>query len=91
MSMYFFLGGGGDTPFHLTTNIYVFIVKKYMLLFTLQVNPMHCACINPNVKYLEKLLSVEPDYTIEDKYGRKPIHFAAACQGTGPLELLLQK
>nr|XP_034325804.1 poly [ADP-ribose] polymerase tankyrase-like isoform X4 [Crassostrea gigas] len=55
------------------------------------INPMHCACINPNVKYLEKLLSVEPDYTIEDKYGRKPIHFAAACQGTGPLELLLQK
>lgn len=55
------------------------------------INPMHCACINPNVKYLEKLLSVEPDYTIADKYGRKPIHFAAACQGTGPLELLLQK
>eukprot|EP00105_Crassostrea_gigas_P017525 XP_011435338.1 PREDICTED: ankyrin-1-like [Crassostrea gigas] len=55
------------------------------------INPMHCACINPNVKYLEKLLSVEPDYTIADKYGRKPIHFAAACRGTGPLELLLQK
>ncbi|XP_078315747.1 poly [ADP-ribose] polymerase tankyrase-like isoform X2 [Crassostrea virginica] len=55
------------------------------------INPMHCACINPNAKYLEKLLSVEPDYTIEDKYGRKPIHFAAACQGTAPLELLLKK
>ncbi|XP_061174017.1 poly [ADP-ribose] polymerase tankyrase-like isoform X2 [Saccostrea echinata] len=53
--------------------------------------PMHCACINPNVKYLEKLLAVEPDYTIEDKYGRRPVHFAAACQGTGPLELLLKK
>jgi ankyrin repeat protein len=52
---------------------------------------MHCACINPNVKYLEKLLAIEPDYTIDDKYGRKPIHFAAACKGTGPLELLLKK
>ncbi|KAK3092730.1 hypothetical protein FSP39_006660 [Pinctada imbricata] len=52
--------------------------------------PIHCACINPNAKYLEKLLAVEPDYNLEDKYGRKPIHYAAACEGTAPLETLLK-
>ena len=53
--------------------------------------PIHCACINPNTKYLEKLLTVEPDHNIEDKGARRPIHYAAACEETGPLELLLKK
>ena len=53
--------------------------------------PLHCACINPNKKYLERLLSIEPDLNLEDKKGRKPIHYAACCQGTGPLEVLLKK
>ncbi|XP_052057851.1 poly [ADP-ribose] polymerase tankyrase-like isoform X2 [Mytilus californianus] len=53
--------------------------------------PLHCACINPNKKYLERLLSIEPDINLEDKKGRKPIHYAATCQGTGPLEVLLKK
>lgn len=53
--------------------------------------PLHCACINPNTKYLEKLLAVEPDINLEDKSGRRPIHYAAACETTGPLELLIKK
>jgi len=27
-----------------------------------------------------------PEYNILDKYERRPIHFAAACQGPEPLE-----
>lgn len=53
--------------------------------------PLHCACINPNKKYIERLLSIEPDLNLEDKKGRKPIHYAACCKGTGPLEVLLKK
>ncbi|XP_060068797.1 poly [ADP-ribose] polymerase tankyrase-like [Ylistrum balloti] len=53
--------------------------------------PLHCACINPNTKYLEKLLSVEPDISLEDKSGRRPIHYAAACESIAPLELLIKK
>ncbi|OWF45703.1 Poly(ADP-ribose) polymerase pme-5 [Mizuhopecten yessoensis] len=53
--------------------------------------PLHCACINPNIKYLEKLLSVEPDINLEDKGGRRPIHYAASCESTAPLELLIKK
>ncbi|XP_033735456.1 poly [ADP-ribose] polymerase tankyrase-like [Pecten maximus] len=53
--------------------------------------PLHCACINPNTKYLEKLLSVEPDINLEDKSGRRPIHYAAGCESTAPLELLIKK
>lgn len=45
------------------------------------VTPIHCACINPNVKYLKTLLSITQEYNIADKKGRKPIHYAAVCEG----------
>lgn len=45
------------------------------------VTPIHCACINPNVKYLKTLLSITQEYNIADKRGRKPIHYAAVCEG----------
>jgi ankyrin repeat protein len=32
-----------------------------------------------------------PEYNILDKYERRPIHFAAACEGPEPLEFLLSK
>ena len=32
-----------------------------------------------------------PEYNILDKYERRPIHFAAACEGPEPLEYLLSK
>jgi len=59
---------------------------------TIQTNitPIHFACINPNVKMLEFLLSRSPDYSIADYKMRKPIHYAAACEGSDPLELLLK-
>lgn len=57
----------------------------------LQITPIHCAAINPNVKYLIALFSVLPEYGILDQKNRRPIHFAAACEGTGPLEYLLNR
>lgn len=56
-----------------------------------QVTPIHCAAINPNVKYLKSLLNITQDYSISDKAGRKPIHYAAVCEGPMPLEYLLTK
>ncbi|XP_071081128.1 poly [ADP-ribose] polymerase tankyrase-like [Haliotis cracherodii] len=55
------------------------------------ITPLHCAAINPNVKYLSRLLQIEPDISLFDKRNRRPIHFAAVCQGTGPLDLLLER
>ncbi|KAL3874859.1 hypothetical protein ACJMK2_037816 [Sinanodonta woodiana] len=55
------------------------------------ITPLHCAAINPNVKYLSRLLSVEPNINLEDRDHRRPLHFAAVCDGIGPLELLLQR
>ncbi len=56
-----------------------------------QLTPIHCAAINPNSKYLKQLLNIMPEYNILDKYERRPIHFAAACEGPEPLEFLLSK
>ena len=53
--------------------------------------PLHCACINPNGEILNKLLEVCPEYSFPDETLRKPIHYAAACEGPGPLKVLLEK
>lgn len=53
--------------------------------------PLHCACINPNGEVLEKLLEVCPEYNFPDDTLRKPVHYAAACEGPGPLKVLLEK
>ncbi|XP_078592750.1 poly [ADP-ribose] polymerase tankyrase-like isoform X2 [Branchiostoma floridae x Branchiostoma japonicum] len=55
------------------------------------ITPLHCAAINPNPKYLQKLLAVCPEFGLTDRTGRKPIHYAAACEGSGPLEFLLSR
>jgi len=57
----------------------------------MQITPLHCAAINPNPKYLMKLLSILPEYSITDASSHRPIHYAAACEGTGPLEYLLNR
>ena len=56
-----------------------------------QVTPIHCACINPNVKYLKTLLSITQEFNIGDKKGRKPVHYAAVCEGPSPLEYLVSR
>ncbi|XP_052272329.1 poly [ADP-ribose] polymerase tankyrase-like isoform X2 [Dreissena polymorpha] len=55
------------------------------------ITPLHCAAINPNVSYLSRLLSIEPNINLEDRDHRRPIHFSAVCEGVGPLEYLLQR
>lgn len=55
------------------------------------VTPMHCAAINPNPKILETIFATEPNYSIADDLLRKPIHYAAACEGDGPLKMLMEK
>ncbi|BFZ11859.1 hypothetical protein BsWGS_14898 [Bradybaena similaris] len=55
------------------------------------ITPLHCAAINPNVKYITRLLSIEPDINIQTQSRARPIHFAAACEGTAPLEFLLKR
>jgi len=56
----------------------------------MKITPIHCAAINPNPKFLEKLLEAKPVYSIMDDQMRKPIHYAAACESSGPLKLLIK-
>ena len=55
------------------------------------ITPLHFASINPNAKMLEALLEKVPEYSIADFFMRKPIHYAAACEGPEPLKLLISK
>lgn len=55
------------------------------------VTPLHFACINPDVSILQQVLAVNPDFNLQDGQMRRPIHYAAACEATGPLEYLIQK
>ncbi|XP_022096541.1 serine/threonine-protein phosphatase 6 regulatory ankyrin repeat subunit B-like [Acanthaster planci] len=66
-------------------------VKKKAYYEVDKITPVHFAAINPNPKILEKLMSILPEYAIEDDYGLRPIHYAAACEGSGPLEFLLKR
>ena len=61
------------------------------MLVYVQITPLHCAAINPNAKYLTTLLNVVPEYGILDAKQRRPIHFAATCEGPGPLEFLIKR
>lgn len=47
--------------------------------------PLHCACINPNPKYLRALLDTGAEMQTTDTDLRRPIHYAAACEGPEPL------
>ena len=55
-----------------------------------QVAPTHCACINPNEKYLQAFLNIDPNVQLMDAQNRKPVHYAAVCEGPKPLELLIK-
>lgn len=54
------------------------------------ITPIHCAAINPNPDFIKKLLDIAPEFTIADDMLRKPIHYAAACEGPGPLSYLIK-
>jgi len=51
--------------------------------------PVSVACINPNEKVLKRLVELGGDWHFSDFHGVKPIHYASACEGIGPLKYLL--
>ena len=53
-----------------------------------RLTPLHLACINPSVKALTEIYMAYPDLHLTDSRGLKPVHYAAVCEGTAPLELL---
>ena len=67
------------------------LTSRMIINFFLQICPLFCACINPNPKYLQELLRVYDDLTIEDTQGNRLVHYAAACTSPGPLKLLIAK
>ena len=53
------------------------------------ITPLHCACINPNPKYLKALLDAGAELQTIDQDLRRPVHYAAACVSSGPIEVLI--
>lgn len=51
--------------------------------------PLHCACINPNPKYLKALLDTGAEMQTIDTDLRRPVHYAAACQTSDTLKVLI--
>eukprot|EP01125_Pyxidicula_operculata_P018546 TRINITY_DN6599_c0_g1_i3.p1 TRINITY_DN6599_c0_g1~~TRINITY_DN6599_c0_g1_i3.p1 ORF type:complete len:2657 (+),score=665.91 TRINITY_DN6599_c0_g1_i3:42-8012(+) len=67
-------------------------VTKKCNMNNLKITPLHIAAINPNPKYLKKLIAESPlSYNVVDDHARKIIHYAAACSGPEPLKFLLGK
>uniref|UniRef100_A0A158QL91 Poly [ADP-ribose] polymerase n=2 Tax=Haemonchus placei TaxID=6290 RepID=A0A158QL91_HAEPC len=54
------------------------------------ITPLHTAAINPNVKILERLRTIEPNINIPDLNNWYTIHYAAVCEGPEPLKFLLK-
>ncbi|EYC44087.1 hypothetical protein Y032_0472g2060 [Ancylostoma ceylanicum] len=54
------------------------------------ITPLHTAAINPDVKILERLRSIEPNINIPDTNNWYTIHYAAVCEGPEPLKFLLK-
>ena len=69
----------------------MFIFSIFFFVSRYQILPIHAACINPNGQYLSELLSSLPEYAVADAEGFKPVHYAAACDGPGPLKVLLER
>ncbi|XP_064484514.1 poly [ADP-ribose] polymerase tankyrase-like isoform X2 [Ornithodoros turicata] len=58
------------------------------------VTPIHCSSINPRPAYLAHLLAAvvgNVALEVRDDDGCSPTHYAAACDGSAPLELLLSR
>jgi ankyrin repeat protein len=52
---------------------------------------MHFACINPNSEILTQVLAVNDDINMLDTEMRRPIHYAACCETTENLKILIAK
>uniref|UniRef100_A0A6F9DBH5 Poly [ADP-ribose] polymerase n=1 Tax=Phallusia mammillata TaxID=59560 RepID=A0A6F9DBH5_9ASCI len=57
-----------------------------------RLQPVHCAACNPNATCLKQLISAAKEcLNTMDGRNRRPIHYAAACSTTEPLEFLKNK
>uniref|UniRef100_A0A914YQ50 Poly [ADP-ribose] polymerase n=1 Tax=Panagrolaimus superbus TaxID=310955 RepID=A0A914YQ50_9BILA len=56
-----------------------------------KITPVHTAAINPNVDYLKAILAVEPVFNQPDTDNWYTIHYAAVCEGSGPLKYLIDR
>lgn len=55
------------------------------------VTAVHCACINPNEKYIKALYDAGASIHTPDHKKRLPIHYASACESSEPLHFLLER
>ncbi|KAJ3037243.1 hypothetical protein HDV00_001875 [Rhizophlyctis rosea] len=57
------------------------------------ITPLEMAAINPDTTALAELYDAlsAPETTEPDNFGRQPVHFAAGCRETAPLEWLIAK
>jgi ankyrin repeat protein len=53
------------------------------------ITPLHCACINPNPKYLKAMLDTGVELQTVDADLRRPVHYAAACESSDTIQLLI--
>ncbi|KAH7715805.1 Protein PME-5 a [Aphelenchoides avenae] len=56
-----------------------------------KITPIHTAAINPNAAYLKELCVHAADPNEPDSENWYTIHYAAVCEGDGPLRLLLER
>ncbi|GMS81496.1 hypothetical protein PENTCL1PPCAC_3671, partial [Pristionchus entomophagus] len=55
------------------------------------ITPIHTAAINPDPSFLTALRDVDPVINVPDQNNWYTMHYAAVCEGDGPLKYLLSK
>ena len=76
-----------ESPDELQVKVKTSLTKKANT--NLAITPVHICCINPDARYLEKLVELGCDWNCLDMENKKPIHYAAACESEGPLNYLI--
>eukprot|EP00347_Sterkiella_histriomuscorum_P010982 403374198 len=69
-------------------NIVRISVTKQSKQFSM-LSPLHCACINPNLKVLQSLIKVAPTFSLPDYNRRNLVHYAVANENPAVLGFLL--
>ncbi|GMR59913.1 hypothetical protein PMAYCL1PPCAC_30108, partial [Pristionchus mayeri] len=55
------------------------------------ITPIHTSAINPDASFLSALRDVDPVINVPDQNNWYTMHYAAVCEGDGPLKFLLSK
>ena len=53
--------------------------------------PIYCAALNPNPEILKAMYEVIDNKLIADEYFGNVLHYAALCEGDGPMKYLLEQ